>query len=439
MAQSQSLDGLIAHRPRIQDLPYDVLHLICQFADGADVASLLSTCKGLYTYMKDDAIWREHCARYELEVTSRAVFSHASFYEIYSQILHRYGPMLGLWASDHPYKGSIIEFRLDEDTQGIAGEVWRFRTSRHAEAVMETPQLPEFYTFMTITLPQSPPGAAQDRRAAQLNWHIPHNGAPYFGPVTEFFPVPTLHVLSETNESQFLHYHAGTCALPDFPSPEHAPWLDSARGLPRLPVEPSPRSRPQNPALIPGAAFLYMAPTPATKPRALVVHPAEPGQPEPFAAHESRLQVQDLRYLDLSGDTPRDGPSFYRRFYPLRLPLCPGVDPADERWHPASLEGVWFGAYAAHGTEVLYVYFAEQEREVRAVKITGDLNVPRGVVSWKFALDNRLQPDKFELPHLPHEARQAFGDDLHKVRIYRGTGTLSGTGYLYVLVGQVVP
>lgn len=279
--------------------------------------------------------------------------------------------------------------------------------------------------FMSITL-----SAVKSPCRAVLSWHIHHNGVEYFGPADDFFAVPTLRILSETNESLHIHYHAGSCHLPDLPASDHEPWYDHGRGLPHVKVEQAPSSSRQNEELVPAAAFLYMAPTQIKKPRALAVYPPEAGKPEIFTLHEPRLPVQDLRHFDLSGDEPRHGPMFYRRFYPLKCPFIDGDDPADKDWRPSSLEGVWFGAYASHGTEVLYVYYDESERTVRAMKITGDLNVPRGVVTWQFSVDDRVSPD--DLPHEPTQASAVFGP-LESARIYRGIGTISGTGYMYVL------
>lgn len=409
------------------DLPYDILRLLCSILDGVEVARLLSTCKALHMHYQDEAIWWEQCARHN--VHDRALFAGATFFEVYSQVLHTYAPLIGLWASDHPYRGGVIEFRFDASAHGLVGEVWRFpnvHTVAHAFESWQTPKLPEYFTFMSITLPPPPPANAP--RRAQLSWHLQQNGAEHFGPGDAFLAVPTLRVLAPTHEALHLHYHAGTCRLPDFPAGAGAPWYDAARGLPRLRVEASPASRALNAALIPAAAFLHMQAGPHAKPAALVVAPGEPGQPEPFRLHEPRLQVQDLRNYDLGGDEPRRGLEFHRRFYPLRMPVLDGDDPADERWRPESLEGIWLGAYASHGTEVLYIYFDAVKREVRAMKITGDLNVPRGVDTWRFSVDNRLRPD--ELPHTQVEAMNAFGQDLSKVRIYQGEGTISGTGFL---------
>ncbi|GJE98962.1 F-box only protein 31 [Phanerochaete sordida] len=407
----------------LHTLPYDLIRIITYSLDGSDIAHLLSACRSLHTLIDDEGIWLEQCSRYKL--TDRAVFDNATYREIYTLVLHTYGPLLGLWASDHPYRGSIIEFRYDAGYKGIVGEVWRFWIRQSVfDSInsLHMPKLPEYFAFFSVALP-----ARHAPRQAVLNWHIHHNGVEYFGPADDFFTVPTMHVLSETDQSQFIHYHAGTCRLPDFPDPAHTAWYDATRGVPRLPVESSPASAALRSDPIPSAAFLYIGPGPTPKPRALAFAAAPPGVPELFALHEPRLQVQDLRGFDLGGREARRGPPVPRRFYPLRCAVLPGDEPGDERWDARSLAGVWLGAYASHGTEVLYVDVDERGEAVRALKLTGDLNVPRGVVTWQFALRDRMRLE--DLPHDLQRAQVVFGD-LNTVRIYRGTGTISGTGFV---------
>jgi hypothetical protein len=429
-SMARTVETVLASNARVDalhQLPYDILRILFFCMDGQDIISVLTTCKTLHLLFNDDAIWQEVCARYNF--TDRAIFSGASYFEIYSQVLYCYGFLLGLWASDHPYKGSIIEFRFDKNTSSIVGEVWRFR-ARHpitdAADSWHSPKMPEYFTFVSISLPPT-----EGPRRVVLNWHIHHNGAEYFGPGTDFISVPTFHVLSETNESLHLHYQARTCHLPDFPASAHEPWYDSSRGPPRFKVDPAPASTKPNMNLIPSAAFLYMSPTSVTKPQALAIYPTKIRIAEIFVFHETRLPIQDMRQFDLSGNQLQSGSMFYRRFYPLRFPILEGDDPTDEKWRPSSLEGIWLGAYASHGTEVLYVYYNEDDKTVRALKITGDFNVPRGVVTWKFSVDERVQPR--DLPHEAGQATRLFGP-LSQARVYRGIGTISGPAYVYVLM-----
>lgn len=244
-----------------------------------------------------------------------------------------------------------------------------------------------------------------------------------------FCLMPKMHVLSETYQSLHIRKYTDSARLPEFPDPNCMPWYDHTRGLPRLPVEPSPTFSLQNPDLLPHAYFLYMARTTVRKPAALVFSPILGSPHEFFAMHEPplRLQLEDARDVDFEDDTPGSAQPVYRRFYPLRCPVLDGDDPADDHWCPESLEGVWLGAHAAHRTEVLYIFCDRTAQAVRALKVTGDQGVPRGATSWQFALADRMCAD--ELPHDPVQARELFGD-LASVRLWRGTGTISGPGFL---------
>ena len=101
----------------LSDLPYDLIRPLCTLLSTSDIVHMLMTCKTLYAYKSDDAIWQEQCMRYGV---SRAEdLGGGTFFRIYSGILHTYGPLLGLWASDQLFTGSIIEFRIDRARKAI--------------------------------------------------------------------------------------------------------------------------------------------------------------------------------------------------------------------------------------------------------------------------------------------------------------------------------
>ena len=88
---------------------------------GRDVSALLLTCKNLHGLYGDEAIWQELCGRHG--VFDPTTLGETSFRTLYTELLFAYGGLLGLWASDHPYRGSIIEFRVDTTSRAIVGEV----------------------------------------------------------------------------------------------------------------------------------------------------------------------------------------------------------------------------------------------------------------------------------------------------------------------------
>ncbi|TBU46866.1 hypothetical protein BD309DRAFT_988482 [Dichomitus squalens] len=66
------------------------------------------------------------------------------------------------------------------------------------------------------------------------------------------------------------------------------------------------------------------------------------------------------------------------RYYPLRTVMQEGEDPASQNWRPENLVGLWLGDYGPHGTECLFLEHNVADSMIRAWKITGDVNVPRG-------------------------------------------------------------
>ena len=124
---------------------------------------------------------------------------------------------------------------------------------------------------------------------------------------------------------------------------------------------------------------------------------------------------------------PLSGPyaAIRPRYYPLRAPAREGVDPAASEWTPDSLEGLWLGDYGPHGTECLFVEHDAAEAMVRAWKITGDENVPRGALSWEANMGKTCPPSA--LP--PCAGEEGIGD-LTAHRLFEGTGVISARGFL---------
>lgn len=121
-------------RAKLSDLPYDIVRTLCTIMSAPDIASMLATCKSLHVHMLDETIWKAFCTPHGVED-----LVNTSFYRFYSGILYKYGPLLGLWASDRPYTGGIIEFRIDKEIQGIVGECWIY---------------PDQYSTNLLTLPE---------------------------------------------------------------------------------------------------------------------------------------------------------------------------------------------------------------------------------------------------------------------------------------------
>ncbi|KAA1470746.1 hypothetical protein DENSPDRAFT_836622 [Dentipellis sp. KUC8613] len=406
------------HKKGLAHLNYDVLLAICHYLAGDDVAHLLSTCHALHPHYRHDTTWRQLCQPYGLkDISSSEVWN--SFYDAYTQVLHRYGALVGVWASDHPYRGNVLEFRLDVKSGCLIGEIWYFGNEAfHPLLNMQVPRLPQYRTVFRIGFDDD---SGQTYIAPKVypsqNWADDTSH--------EIF-VPSLHLLAETYEEVVL-YHPSfpKSPLPQFPAPGSR-WYDHERGLPPMDVEPSPNSSlvmTAPPSSLPPHGAVSMAPGRTLKPAALCIVP--PSLLDPEHMYEPRFLLTDFRHVRADGSPMRDYTArtctgFYPRYYPLRMPVYEGLDPADEDWDPSSLEGLWLGAYGPHGTEVLSVEYDPLDQEVRAWKITGDINVPRGAQTWKFGLDAVL--DRQETKELSWLKKPDS-------RVFSGTGTVSDVGF----------
>ncbi|KAI0929923.1 hypothetical protein AcV5_006761 [Taiwanofungus camphoratus] len=394
----------------ICDLPYDVLFELFTYLCVIDIAYLLSTCRALHRYTLETSIWQRLSARYGLRNLSH--FGGLSFYTVYTQLLHPYGPVIGLWASDHPYRGNVIEFRLipgDESEQGgIVGEVWRFPEARLGNA---TPHPPEYVRVLKIGFDSPRPSAGRrwpDGPKTASVFCSPQLPSELDEATADQWHAAALEVVPPSGQAYFLQGYRRTFAHPDFPM-HRASWYDETRGLPRLrPSSPIVVDQRELVRIYPAVRLpiIFTASTPNVKPSAISVHCLS----DTCAKYFQPLVPFD----DLAPAPPR--------YYPLRRDVQKGVDPASEHWHLRTLAGLWLGSYAQHGTECLYVAWHEDDKELRAWKITGDINVPRGACTWIV----RAHSDTA----YPALLATWFGMNPTTDRVFEGTGTISDRGFL---------
>ncbi|KAI0348537.1 hypothetical protein BDW22DRAFT_1350773 [Trametopsis cervina] len=410
----------------IFDLPIELVCMICTDLAATDIIHLFSICKTMHNYMAAEVIWADLCLRYGVNDTS--VLGGGTFFHIYSGLLHTYGPLLGLWASDHPFVGDIIEFRLDTERQAIVGEAWDFRESRRREQPV---MLPSYYTFLTI----APPPTDSASHHAIFQWRFgPRRGQTWnnteLRAQTNTAAFPTLLVLSESQHTLYIRQQFGSHLQPDFPVTTHDPWYDDLRGLPKLRVEesPTPYECPQSTYEGHLFSFIYMLPEGSVKPRALCIRPAQTSLYgiedfyTPLRWHDRRLHWSDVRDINASRSV-NGARASDKRYYPLRLTAQPvsAEIPSEGDWDPSSLEGLWLGDYDAHGVEVLWLTYDQQANVVQALKVTGDQNVPRGAISWRIDIGEEVPIDTQEKEHSFRRASPR--------RLYRGRGTVSPLGF----------
>ncbi|RPD56380.1 hypothetical protein L226DRAFT_468594 [Lentinus tigrinus ALCF2SS1-7] len=385
----------------ISDLPYDVLLHILRFLSSVDLVRLLSCSRSLYALVQEEPIWRSLSALYGLHDIEH--FGGRSWYTVYARLLRPYGPMLGLWAGDHPYTGGVLDVRLhpgDRHTPGgIVIDMWQFRLLQPED--LDGPERPE--------LPIRTPLVRIDFSTASTPYE-----APFVRCCCNKRLVPPPHpasieVLSDSYQGHFLRTRHGSYSHPDFPSSQSHGWLDESR-YPLLRCRPSPveDQTPQVSQLRPRIPMVFTAPTTYRKAKAISIH----------CGHGCVARIRPFLGFDDVVPTPP-------RYYPLRLDVHPEVHPVSREWHPRLLVGLWLGSHGPHGTECLYFDWDSSSSMLRAWKITGDENVPRGALSWEVSTR-----DPYPMSQVPPSALEQGVDDLARYRLFGGTGTISARGYL---------
>lgn len=396
------------------DLPYDVLFELFRHLSAVDVTALLSTCRNARKHAQDPSIWQRLCSRYGLR--SVAYFGGLSFYTVYTQLLHPYGPLLGLWASDYPYRGNIIEFRLipgDQHEQGgIVGEVWRFH-----QDVTRYPLYPDYIRSMKIGF--DAPFVPSPTRV-EVDVSLPPMISPkarisccVVPPINDAHWHSTyLELVPPTSYGYFMQGYRRPFAHPDFPGMD-ASWYDIQRDYPRLKMSiPVLVDQRELVRIYPAVRLpiIFSSTTPHVKPAGISIH-CSGGDDRCTQMYQPALPFDDL-----STAPPR--------YYPLRRDIRTGVEPGDADFTLETLSGLWLGAFGRYGTELLHLAWHREKEDLCATKLTGDANVPRGAPSWT------LHASSANSSYLPTSPPESWTSELPGgCLMYPGTGTISERGY----------
>ncbi len=377
----------------IKSLPFDIIHILLDYTSPVDLLNLCCTCKALYAYFQIDSVWKHLCASYGLRDFTH--FGDIPPRFIYTSLLYPYGGLLGLWVGDHPFTGSIMEYRVfpgdEREHGGIVGEVWHFPPS---ETSTDDVVPPHYVRVLKISFGSLPTDLArQDTDPAPGNgtpqvYVLCDSDTPALRPHPRTDPVhkvgtPHLSSIAFIPQSKTVHhieFYRRTTDLPEFPKPDAA-WFDpSPTRLPHLPALPEEPDTDQRTIIKIFPA--QQLPKTWTSPTASAAHPAisiRCPHNRRCACHPTRVPPLPFAALEPA----------HTQYFPLQcpLPLDPAAattDPRSAAWTLDSLAGLWYGSYGAHGTEVLHLARGEAywKEGMCATKLTGDVNVPRGAVSW---------------------------------------------------------
>ncbi|KAI0373920.1 hypothetical protein BV20DRAFT_936795 [Pilatotrama ljubarskyi] len=411
-------------------LPFDIIHTLLEFTSIVDLVNFCSTCKTLRIHLRNESIWRRVCQPYGLR--DFTYFPSQSARAVYTQLLHPYGCLLGLWANDSPFYGKILEFRLlagDETEQGgIIGEIW----SSPSMSPANDPVPPSYVRAVKLSFEHEEASSkSSDSPASSHGANDPTVRVYCDRGATSQDDSETrssrhrasLVRLSATNLGKFLQFYRKKVNLPDFP-PHISPWYDESRGLPRIPEVPEMTSHHAEIIKLYPAARLpavFVAPTAVRKPPAISICCPLP----PTQCRCQILHTTVLPFDNLDARAPR--------YYPLKGRILPGVDPESSDWSVNDLDGIWYGSYGPSGTECIYLAHDQEMDTLEATKITGDVHVPRGCVSWILHTPPENQRDA-----LQGYWTAVRSDGFVPRRMLMGHGTIAGRGFTDMAIVELL-
>ncbi|EMD32576.1 hypothetical protein CERSUDRAFT_118615 [Gelatoporia subvermispora B] len=366
-------------RTTIRDVPYEMVHEVTTYLPLSDIMTLSYTCRELYyPVIQDESIWQRFCYLYG--VMDLAPFGGRTFRTLYTRWLHRYGPLLGLWASDNILRGSVIEFRIAPnkwDPDGIpviVGEAW---SVEHHTTGPPGPTHPRYIEFVQIGFHLTQQSADEvtttwrvnSEELVMLPWHT-YDVTPEWE-LGKVFSRRS-YVLLQNGEAT---PHPTLC---DVHPGDGRPWHDANREA--LRVQTLQHIYEQPGAFLEGGSSDLEASSSRTLTYKVV--PTERAALCINAPHWCRNTAQWALIAPFSHVVEVAMLNSPPRFYPLRMHTETGMDPTLPDWHVDTLHGLWLGDYGAQlKTEVLWLQSGPGD-EVRAWKVTGDPHVPRGQLSW---------------------------------------------------------
>jgi hypothetical protein len=440
-------------------LPFELHLRLFDLLDASSIMAVLSLSRQLRPYARSERIFAALCARHGVHDISRFQAPHDSYFAVYTRVLHIYGQLCGLWASDLPFLGSVIEVRYSQGDAdgppGIVAETWNFtniHSTRFALAQAQILARKGMTNLLDLKVAREhlriplfhigfPPGAAGSDGPESRNG-IPLATAICYGSESHGYHEAVLALPDEPPRRIVLNTPAEgrTMSHPDFP-PRSATWMDSENVLvARGPIRSTRPVRPEElrDTLIKDIGEHHNG---WWFDEEIQTRDADP------QAVRSRIRTLsiDCACRDVIQD-PRWRPELHELVLPEHYtrirddiaPCRPAVDPAAPFDHLA-FGGLWLGDFGDSGTEVIWLEAvagsgARPSIAINASKITGDRYVPRGVQTWQaFAHNARSIGDLDE--HVVHALKISDGAPVH---VFDGVGVVSPAGFTSPSVVEIV-
>lgn len=335
----------------LEGLPNEVLYEIMRhLSDGRDVACCGRASRQLRRLIReDDSLWKRLC---ELEIGIRDCAPYKTFYELYSKLYHHLWMRGAVWFGDKENFGTLVVSRYSAETGAF--EVY--------EVLLERTSAENIQTLSANTMVVIPTFSPSVSYGTQPVVNL--------GPTARYEDERSLICI---NQERYVF----TCLVPVSSLPADRIHPSMSVWPPHV-IPSTVRTRSSSAANSPAAqlaagqtsvAANSTSPPPSSGSSASSISSVASCARRCQDAFRLRKWVSFSRapMTVAMGDTVE---TFSRLSEDLITPTpnCP--------WR-----GLWLGDYSSHGGEFLLFHQASPER-LEAIKLTGDVNVPRGEYSF---------------------------------------------------------
>ncbi|KAJ3311306.1 hypothetical protein HDV04_004114 [Boothiomyces sp. JEL0838] len=394
---------------QIDDLPTECVIAIAKRMSAMDLLSFSSTSKHFFEIANDNSIWLSHCTNIlkphspslaYLTRIKNAVFKKTHFYKSFKQLyrlLHKYAKFLGLWHPDYSFFiGGLIRIRLNYDNENqfvLVGE----------RIICPYAEMEDIYQL------------SLDER---INIHV-QKDTKY--QTTKVFGVKMKEGILTALCLEGAHKGAHEIVIEQPMIPENdLPGLLSTISI-------TERIKSQSFPLGPPNAVTGLWGFPISNFGSDATLSGSNSNLESHTSNQiyifncdKKCYQKRIRGVGAPNQLTAEITEYITKVSKINIPRAYPM--VDNLRMPKT--GVWMGAYGSHGNELMLLsYSLETEKKLRVTKITGDVNVPRGEISFTADLNNW----KYTLGNTLHSINNSA--EFKNGIVFDGKGTVAMEGY----------
>ncbi|KAK9719439.1 hypothetical protein K7432_004775 [Basidiobolus ranarum] len=347
--------------PRLADLPQELLLYQLKLFPAKELARLSVTNKFFNQVCSDDSLWSNICRPYR--VTELGVWSGKTFKSLHYLLLSKWGWLIGLWFGNFPIIGELVQVSWrPEEGKLVASRVGCSNIlDMRMEILSANPDILvdeihtsfEFKALFSIGL---------DTITSNILTRCQHPDL-----LTQLSRKESAQTGIDTDDDLALRHSVSISKVHFYSHPKTSLWVSFPK---QWELEYSNQQSSQTSER---SCFSWMC--------THHCHERSRFQVSMFVPSLAKLSLAELQ------PTPS-------------LPL----------------QGLWIGTYGPHGCEMLLFKYDVSESLLMASKITGDVNVPRGEITFVANLEDELS-----------EPSSTF---FSEKQVFSGQGQVASTGFL---------